>query len=128
MSSNWLKTRTKENYLIISILWLRSGQLLNRRRFTSVDVDKPDDVGLVGGRNLLEDEALVEEREILFEVELLSEVFHVEDLVAEAVLVAPHDAISTRARSSLGISHGRLERRRTVERFGKTLTRRRPEM
>ena len=123
MSSNWLKTRTKENYLIISILWLRSGQLLNRRRFTSVDVNKPDDVGLVGGRNLLEDEALVEEREILFEVELLREVFHVEDLVAEAVLVAPHDAISTRARSSLGISHGRLERRRTVERFGKTLAR-----
>ena len=113
-------------YLIISILWLGSSQFKNRRRLASVDVDKPDDVGLVRRWNLLEDETLVEEGEILLEVELLGEVFGFEDFVSEAVLVATGDAIATRVRRPLGISR-RVERRWAVERFGEAFARRRPE-
>ena len=49
------------SYLIIAILWLAALKCRHRRRFSTVDVDKSNNIGLIRRRNLLKYKPLVEQ-------------------------------------------------------------------
>ena len=91
-------------YLIIAILGLAALKRRHRRRFSTVDVDKSNNIWLIRRRNLLKYKPLVEQGQILFKVKFLSKIFGCENFLSKAIFISLQKTVATATRGSLSIA------------------------